>query len=336
MALALSSEQKKLVEAVSSSDEKAFTVALQNAVDNTVDLNAPIDNNGDTLLHIIIEQEVGSNMMLESLLAAGADPDAVNTLGKTALHTMVKIGNSVKLRPLIAAGADLNIQDRGQKTPLHICAGFARVDFADHLLQLGADSTLEDSSGKQAYELCQHEPDGDFPRRMRENLAPPPAPKKGEWSKEGVTKKADNGICALDAGATWLRSEQMFEELVQRGEHLTRDTLLKSGKNDMSYLERAAHNGVAETAFAHIHEQGEKLGVDDLLDADGAPNSLLQKLMDSKQVMALFQNEAWCGHKSQDLVEFYHKLPEDAQEQVTNFSRLKAQLRQEQQQGITR
>jgi ankyrin repeat protein len=55
------------------------------------------------------------------LLAAGADPNPVNTsTGQTPLHLVARTGNSEVARLLVAAGADPRLRDGADRTPLEV------------------------------------------------------------------------------------------------------------------------------------------------------------------------------------------------------------------------
>jgi hypothetical protein len=78
---------------------------------------------------------------VRALLAAGADPRAVDLDGATPLHVAAD-GQAVRI--LIAAGADLNARTRDGISPL-LYAG--REDAVMALLEAGADPTVRDEQG---------------------------------------------------------------------------------------------------------------------------------------------------------------------------------------------
>jgi ankyrin repeat protein len=92
--------------------------------------------------------------ILEHLIAAGADVDAVDGTGSTALMVAAQRDPASMTARLLAAGADLNMQDkRGQTALMHaVVAG--RVDNVDALVRGGADVRARDKSGASALSLA--------------------------------------------------------------------------------------------------------------------------------------------------------------------------------------
>ena len=123
---------------------------------------------GRTLLHVLCEKcEEGLADIVELLLQAGADPDAADTLGETALHAAVKHQDWSILRLLLryskAAGkiASTRIQQqrialfmwlwtayRGGNTLLHVLCEEGQADIVHTLLLMtGADMLVRDDKG---------------------------------------------------------------------------------------------------------------------------------------------------------------------------------------------
>ena len=110
------------------------------------------DNDGTPA--IIREVLVGSADSLQALLKRGANPNATDTRGATAL--MWAVPDLAKMKLLIAAGADVNARsnDLG-RTPLLIAASYpSSVEILKLLLDKGADLGARDRAGQNALGLA--------------------------------------------------------------------------------------------------------------------------------------------------------------------------------------
>ena len=85
----------------------------------------------------------------KALLAAGADPDNTNRLGESALHLAAE-GDSGILETLLGAGANPNARDSGGVTPLMLAAAAGRSDGIDLLRAAGARLDMKDYQGSSA------------------------------------------------------------------------------------------------------------------------------------------------------------------------------------------
>ena len=72
-------------------------------------------SNGDTPLHVVIWRN--NARAVETLIAAGADVDAVGEMGETPLHVAVSKKNLSIVQSLLNAGADPNIGSEFGDTP---------------------------------------------------------------------------------------------------------------------------------------------------------------------------------------------------------------------------
>ena len=80
-------------------------------------------------------------------LAAGADANARDDLGRKPLHRAAARGTAETINALVAAGADIDA--RGGKygrTPLHWAAMFGKLETINALLQAGADINTRDNN----------------------------------------------------------------------------------------------------------------------------------------------------------------------------------------------
>jgi uncharacterized protein len=83
-------------------------------------------------------------------LVKGADVDAVNDRGYTALHLAVEGGHQETVHVLLAAGANVNRQASDGRTILMSSAWFRHKEIVDALLAVGADVNQQDQHGNTA------------------------------------------------------------------------------------------------------------------------------------------------------------------------------------------
>lgn len=88
---------------------------------------------------------------VKKYLSSGADPDAVDSSGYTALHYAARSGHRQICEMLLDHGANVNAMTRsGGATPLHRAAYQGHVQVTQLFVQRGADVTLRDSDGMTA------------------------------------------------------------------------------------------------------------------------------------------------------------------------------------------
>ncbi|CAM9607837.1 unnamed protein product [Ectocarpus sp. 8 AP-2014] len=93
-------------------------------------------------------QAAGNNLdLLQALVGGGADMDAQDSKGRTALHKVADNGNVLCIDALISAGATADVKDIDGCTPLHIAAWNHERYATLALLQAGADVASIDNSG---------------------------------------------------------------------------------------------------------------------------------------------------------------------------------------------
>ena len=76
---------------------------------------------------------------VKALIEAGADLNAKENDGWTALHLAACNGKLDCVKALIEAGADLNAKDNDGWTALHLAARYGKLDCVKALIEAGAD-----------------------------------------------------------------------------------------------------------------------------------------------------------------------------------------------------
>jgi hypothetical protein len=109
--------------------------AVQAFLAHGADLEAR-DRDGDTALHMAAIQ--AGPAVIAALIAAGADPDARSTGGQTPLFHAAEHGNLPAVKALLAAGADVNARNKDSDTPLDLALYLQRDAIADLLRAKGA------------------------------------------------------------------------------------------------------------------------------------------------------------------------------------------------------
>ena len=90
-----------------------------------------------------------------ALIQAGADVNAADSSGRSALHLAVERGNPGTIAALMAAKANPNVRDQTGWTPLHHAGAKNQIDCIRALLAGGADPmTLSERGGTPLHEAA--------------------------------------------------------------------------------------------------------------------------------------------------------------------------------------
>ena len=99
----------------------------------------------------------GADECAETLIAHGADVDALNKVLRAPLQLAAEADQADMVRLLARHGANLDTQDRKNRTPLHRATYEGHVAAAEALLEAGADPMVLNKNGKNAFEVARKE-----------------------------------------------------------------------------------------------------------------------------------------------------------------------------------
>ncbi len=118
-----------------------------------VDVNTNMSWNGDTPLHIAVEDD--NLEMVKLLLGAGARLDLANEDGLTPLHAAVSCDEIEIIETLLKAGANVAAADDTGRTPLHVAVReFMNKKALRLLVENGADVNATDREGKTPLDVA--------------------------------------------------------------------------------------------------------------------------------------------------------------------------------------
>jgi len=124
--------------------------AVQASLAKGADIEAR-DHDGDTALHLAAIQ--AGPAVIAALIAAGADPNALSTDGQTPLFHAAEHGNLPAVQALLTAGADVNARNKDSHTPLFYAIDQGHRAVVEALLTAGADLAVRDKDGDTPLDL---------------------------------------------------------------------------------------------------------------------------------------------------------------------------------------
>lgn len=134
-------------------DEKACKALL----DAGANINAQ-DEHGNTALHFAAKQ--GHQNIVALLLRRGAQVDVREGSNKyTPLHVATLNRHTSLISLLLKAGADINAQDENGNTALHLAAKFGEIEVFKHLFFLGANPDIANNNGDKPIDVNYHDRD---------------------------------------------------------------------------------------------------------------------------------------------------------------------------------
>lgn len=143
-------------ELVKSYDERLFSFHI-NAVKEAISVGADIDARNKYGHTALMLSSIGNGLEIAKLLiASGADLNIKNSIsGETAL-ILAALSNELEVvKLLIGSGADINIQDNKGYTALIDAALFNRLEITKLLIDAGADLNMQNKNGLNALTLAE-------------------------------------------------------------------------------------------------------------------------------------------------------------------------------------
>ena len=138
---------QKLWDAASDGD----LTAVQEAIEEGADVDFATGPSPCPCTPLIMAAQNGHTEIVEVLINAGADLDAVRAEnGVTALFLAAQAGRVLVVEALISAGADVNKPSDTKLTPLMVASENGHSAIVETLLLAGADPTLETEAGVTA------------------------------------------------------------------------------------------------------------------------------------------------------------------------------------------
>ena len=133
---------------VADAARRADTTALKALLTQGADVNAP-QGDGMTALHWAAER--GDAAMADMLIIAGSNVSAVTRLGQyTPLHLAARSGSAPVVASLLKAGAAVSaLTSTGGVTALHLAAAAGNAEVVTLLLDKGADINAKETEWNQ-------------------------------------------------------------------------------------------------------------------------------------------------------------------------------------------
>lgn len=212
---------------------------------------------------------IGDIDAVRALLRDGADVNAAQGDGMSALHWAAELGNVDLMDVLLYAGAELESATRiGRYRPLHIASRNGNLEAVNRLVDAGADvMAATDPSGSTALHLAALSGSGEVVRALVAAGAEVDA-RESEWQQTPLIfaaswNRVDAVVALLEEGADPdLSSESM--DLVQQGRldaeaQRRQDEVLKAFTNDGEWAPTSGQVQAAVLAGRGAYEPGAEI-----------------------------------------------------------------------------
>lgn len=130
---------------------------LKILLDAGADANARVPETGDTALLLPLYRRQDATEIVRCLLKNGANPNAANNVGRSALMLATFGQPRAAVEALLRAGASVNARDKRGNTALMAAADYGNAEAVKALLADRADATLRNSEGDTALSIASRE-----------------------------------------------------------------------------------------------------------------------------------------------------------------------------------
>jgi len=169
-----------------------------------------------TTTKLIESAKTGNVKKVSELLTAGAEINAVDNQGVTALSWSAFNGHSEIVKTLIEAGADINHKDNDGMTALMAAAFKGNLDIVKTLIKAGSYIQASDNSGRSALQMAEFKGHLDVIQFLKNNIEEERIPRDYEKrSLEGYLKFPEDKIDIAE-GALLIEKELYPDLDIQR------------------------------------------------------------------------------------------------------------------------
>eukprot|EP00730_Choanoeca_flexa_P001471 TRINITY_DN10649_c0_g1_i12.p2 TRINITY_DN10649_c0_g1~~TRINITY_DN10649_c0_g1_i12.p2 ORF type:complete len:495 (+),score=64.14 TRINITY_DN10649_c0_g1_i12:1857-3341(+) len=161
--LAAGADVNQILEDEKTSLHVACELCIANAVVRLIAAGVDVNHRsqvGTPLIHHIVLTAQATMYILQTLLDAGADPNACDLRGQSALLCAISHDSRLVLEVLVAAGVDVNQTNKKGRTALHIACEVCSLDVVEFLISAGCDLQKRTDNGETPLQCACFQSDG--------------------------------------------------------------------------------------------------------------------------------------------------------------------------------